>query len=87
MTSYLNLNKPIEIQVELTTKCNAMCPMCARVDETRAKGQYLNPYMPFEADMKFETWERMFDKWSANVYRIDLHRVWRSGFQHIFRHS
>ena len=72
MTSYLNLNKPIEIQVELTTKCNAMCPMCARVDETGSNGQYLNPYMPFEADMKFETWERMFDDWSlANIYRID----------------
>jgi len=72
MTSYLNLDKPIEIQVELTTKCNAMCPMCARVDENRAKGQYLNPYMPFEADMKFETWEKMFDKWSlSKVYRID----------------
>ena len=72
MTSYLNFNKPIVVQVELTTKCNAMCPMCARVDD-RTNGQYLNPYMPHEADMNFETWERMFDKWSANVYRIDLH--------------
>jgi len=72
MTSYLNLDKPIEIQVELTTKCNAMCPMCARVDEARAKGQYLNPYMPFEADMKFETWVSMFDSWTlSKVHKID----------------
>ena len=55
MTSYLNLNKPIVIQVELTTKCNAMCPMCARVDD-RVNGQYFKPICPFEADMKFETW-------------------------------
>ena len=57
MTSYLNFNKPIVVQVELTTKCNAMCPMCARVDD-RADGQYLNPYMPHEADMKLETWQK-----------------------------
>jgi len=62
MTSYLNFNKPIVVQVELTTKCNAMCPMCARVDD-RTDGQYLNPYMPHEADMNFETWKNFFDKW------------------------
>ena len=65
MTSYLNFNKPIVVQVELTTKCNAMCPMCARVDD-RVNGQYLNPYMPHEADMKFETWMNFFDSWTLN---------------------
>ena len=71
MTSYLNFNKPIVVQVELTTKCNAMCPMCARVDD-RTNGQYLNPYMPHEADMNFETWKNFFDKWTLDrVGHID----------------
>jgi MoaA/NifB/PqqE/SkfB family radical SAM enzyme len=71
MTSYLNFNKPIVVQVELTTKCNAMCPMCARVDD-RTDGQYLNPYMPHEADMQLETWQNFFDSWTLNkVGHID----------------
>ena len=45
MTSHSNFNKPIVVQVELTTKCNARVP-CVQGLMIELDGQYLNLYAP-----------------------------------------
>ena len=42
--NYLNLNEITTLHIEHTSKCNLLCPQCARVDNNGKK----NPILPMD---------------------------------------
>ena len=57
---YINYQRPYNVQIEVTTKCNAMCPLCPRADvdnDTR-----LSPDMPYNKDLELDVFKNFIDQ-------------------------
>lgn len=59
---YLNLNEINKIQIDHTSRCNCMCPQCARVVD----GKILNPSMPI-ADLSLDDYEILLEPFDNNI--------------------
>jgi MoaA/NifB/PqqE/SkfB family radical SAM enzyme len=62
---YINYQRPYNVQIEVTTKCNAMCPLCPRVDvdnDTR-----LSPDMPYNKDLELDVFKNFIDQSSPQL--------------------
>ena len=63
--NYLNLNEITTLHMEHTSKCNLLCPQCARVDEGK-----LNPKLPLE-ELTLDDYKRILTpEFAKQIKRI-----------------
>ena len=61
-----NLNKPFKFHVELTDKCNAMCPLCERTVFDKNNELKLNPLV-CKQEISFARWKEIFNDWNKQI--------------------
>ena len=62
--------KPLKVHIELSNKCNAMCPQCGRNSSSNdAKELRLQPGMQ-TTELRLEDIERIFDDEFWNTHKI-----------------
>ena len=66
--NYLNLNEITQIHFEHTSKCNLLCPQCARVTDDGT----VNPYMPID-EMSLDDYKRIL---TPDVVKHVNHVFW-----------
>jgi len=59
---YLDINEINKIQIDHTSRCNCMCPQCARVVD----GKIVNPSMPI-TDLTLDDYKTLLDPFDNNI--------------------
>lgn len=59
---YLNINEINKIQIDHTSRCNCMCPQCARV----VNGNIVNPSMPI-TDLTLDDYKILLEPFDGNI--------------------
>jgi len=65
---YLDTSHPYEAQIEVTTKCNCMCPLCPRVDvDDKSK---LSPDLPYNQDLNINLYKKFIDQSNLSLLQF-----------------
>lgn len=65
---YIDSQHPYEVQIEVTTKCNCMCPLCPRVDvDDKSK---LSPDLPYNKDLDLNIYKKFIDQSNLSLIQF-----------------
>lgn len=65
---YIDPQHPYEVQIEVTTKCNCMCPLCPRVDvDDKSK---LSPDLPYNKDLDLSVYKKFIDQSNLSLIQF-----------------